>query len=128
MGVDVAGNGNGNGNGHEKAPLKSKKFIAFLVSEFTWKLLAALVLVWAWSAEAIELRAFLILLAIVVVAAFVEVGYILGQASLDKFVRLAEITGTVVTKKGSIIHQVETSPKPDPKPSDEPDEEEEDPR
>jgi len=69
--------------------LRSKKFIAFLVSESTWKVLAALVLF--WGKDSIPQQVFVILLAIIVVAGFVEAGYIIGQASLDKYVRIAEI-------------------------------------
>lgn len=73
-------------------PLESKKFIAFLVGELTWKvvlIVALLVLheefknmgAWVWW----------FLISIVVTAGFAEVGYIGGQAWLDRYVRVAEI-------------------------------------
>jgi hypothetical protein len=76
----------------EKTPLQSKKFVAYLLAEITWKILLGLMLVtfrdeitgvgvWAWWT----------MLSIVIVAGFVEVGFIGGQAWLDKYVRVAEI-------------------------------------
>ena len=108
-----------NGNGHEKSPLRSKKFLAFLLSEITWKLLAGAVLAWAWNTDAIEFHAFIVLLVIVILAAFVEVGFILGQAGLDRFVRLATIAAKVgmETKKVPIgaapKREAEKAPKDD---------------
>lgn len=73
-------------------PLSSKKFIAFLIGELTWKIVLVVALVvlredfkdmgaWVWG----------FLIAVVVTAGFAEVGYIGGQAWLDKYVRVAEI-------------------------------------
>lgn len=113
-----------NGNGHEKTPLQSKKFIAFLIAELTWKTLAGLVLGWAWNADEIGFHAFLLLLAIIVVAAFVEIGYVLGQKELDKFVRLAQITGKVVTKSFTAgMDSPPQAPAPAPTKDDEEDKE-----
>ena len=42
------------------------------------------------------LESFALMLSIVVVAGFVQVGFILGQASLDRFVRVAEIASRSV--------------------------------
>lgn len=77
----------------EKTPLASKKFIAYLVAEITWKIVLAAALftfkeqlsdasVWGWW----------FMITTVIVAGFVEVGFIGGQAWLDKYVRVAEIT------------------------------------
>jgi hypothetical protein len=85
----------------EGTPLQSRKFIAFLVAEVTWKILAALVLF--WGKDAIPLQVWAILLAIVLVAGFVEVGYIVGQAYLDKYLRIAQIAveaGQSIQMKG----------------------------
>lgn len=103
-------------NGHEKSPLKSKKFIAFLISEITWKMLAAFVLMWAWNDAAIGFNAFIILLAIIVVAGFVETGFILGQGSIDKYIRLAQIAadaGSKMVTKGVTIGPSDKAPVPD---------------
>jgi hypothetical protein len=89
---------NGNANGHEKTPFQSKKFVAFLWADATLKVLAVLLVAWAWNLDEISTRVFFLLLAVIVISGFVTVGYILGVASLDKYVRLAQITGNVVTK------------------------------
>lgn len=76
--------------------LKSKKFIAYLVAEVTWKILAAFALMWGWHNNDVSHQVFWLLMAIVLVAGFVEIGYILGQASLDKYlhlVKIASVTG-----------------------------------
>jgi hypothetical protein len=85
---------------HEKTPLQSKKFVAFLVSDLTFKALAVFVLVWAWNLDEISVKVFGLLMAIIVITGFVAVGYLLGTASLDKYVRLAQIA-IEGTKNGS---------------------------
>lgn len=73
-------------------PLESKKFLAFLIGEASWKVVLVVALVvfhedfkevgaWAWW----------FMMSVVVTAGFLEVGYIGGQAWLDKYVRVAEI-------------------------------------
>lgn len=73
-------------------PLESKKFLAFLIAEVSWKavLIVALIVfhddfkdvgAWAWW----------FMMTIVVTAGFAEIGYIGGQAWLDRYVRVAEI-------------------------------------
>ena len=99
--------------------MQSKKFVAFLISEVTWKLLAAGVLI--WSRKAVETNTtatavWAILMLIILVAGFVEAGYILGQAALDIYVRLAQ----VAAKSGHSmkIHGLEmTPPDSDPDPT-----------
>jgi hypothetical protein len=75
----------------DKGPLKSKKFIAFLTSDLTLKALAVLTIAWAWNLDEISNRVFFLLLAIVIISGFISVGFILGQAGLDRYVRLAQI-------------------------------------
>ena len=82
------------GNGHEKSPLKSKKFLAFLWSDATLKALAVVLIAWAWNLDEMSTRVFLLLLVLIVVSGFVTVGYILKQAGLDRFVRLAQIAAS----------------------------------
>jgi len=76
----------------DTGPLTSKKFMAFLVSEISWKILLGCSLyimkghigdegVWMWW--------WMITLTICVT--FLEVGTILGIAYVDKFVRTAQI-------------------------------------
>jgi type IV secretory pathway TrbL component len=66
---------------------QSKKFWAFLISEITWKVLVVLVLFFISNAVAQMVIAF----ALIIIAGFVEAGYILGQASLDKYLKVAKI-------------------------------------
>jgi hypothetical protein len=98
----------------ERNPLQSKKFLSFLTSEITWKILAGLVLF--WGRDAMDESTFVIMLAIVLVAGFVETGFILGQASLDKFVRLAKIAslngGKSPTKLKDLIEDKKEPGKP----------------
>lgn len=72
--------------------MASKKFVAYLIAEFTWKIAIALGLWWGVSTP--------VSLAIVAVAAFVEIVYIGKQADLDRYVRLAEIGASVTKPKG----------------------------
>ena len=68
----------------EKAPLQSKKFLAYLLSNISTKAL----LFWMVSKDAPDL----VIITTITAAAFIDVGYILGQAALDKYVRVASIT------------------------------------
>ena len=103
-------------------PLQSKKFIAFLLAEFGWKILAGLVLF--WGRESMQGNVFIVLMGIVVIAGFVEALYIGGQAGIDKYVGLAKIaadTGKSFSMKGLSIGEKESvlkpdEPKPEPKP------------
>jgi hypothetical protein len=68
---------------------ESKKFWAFIIAELGWKGLAVLVLF--WGKDSIPLQVWAILLAIILVAGFVEVSYISGQVALDKYIKVAKI-------------------------------------
>ena len=68
----------------EKLPLKSKKFIAYLISEFGWKAIIFYML-YQYQAK-IEHYSFMLLTTVVVTSGFIQVGYILGQVALDKYV------------------------------------------
>lgn len=73
-------------------PLESKKFLAFLIGELTWKaiLLAALI-IFREDLTSVGVSAWSFMLSVVVTAGFLEVGYIGGQAWLDRYVKVAEI-------------------------------------
>jgi len=71
-----------------KFALKSKKFVAYLIAELGWKILIAYVLL-QYSGK-IEHYSFMLLMTIVITSGFIQVGYILGQAALDKYSMLAE--------------------------------------
>ena len=71
-----------------KLPLKSKKFVAYLIAELGWKALILYVLI--QYGGKIEHYAFMVLIAMIVTSGFMQVGYILGQAALDRYAHLAE--------------------------------------
>ena len=77
----------------EKTPMQSKKFLAYLLSNLiskaiifymVYKMAPAASVVWAITA-----------------ATFIDVGYILGQAALDGFVRIAQIKTLYFSSKHS---------------------------
>ena len=70
--------------------LKSKKFIAYLIAEIGWKV-SLFYLLYQYQAK-IEHYSFMLLLGIVITSGFIQVGYILGQAALDRYALLAEKT------------------------------------
>ena len=82
----------------EKSPLQSKKFLAYLLAEASWKIILVITL---WSAKDVLLARediagggaglWTFMLAVVLIAGFIEAGFILGQAALDKYVRVASI-------------------------------------
>jgi hypothetical protein len=84
----------------EKRVLESKKFIAYLIAELTWKgiLFTALLLTgdvlgdtkaWMWW----------FLVVVVLVAGFMEAGFIGSQAWLDRYTHLAQ---TAMQKPGEV--------------------------
>ena len=70
--------------------LKSKKFIAYLIAELGWKA-CLFYLLYQYQAK-IEHYSFMLLLGIVITSGFIQVGYILGQAALDRYALMAETT------------------------------------
>lgn len=96
----------------EKSHLESKKFIAWFVSEMTWKaiLIVALV-VWREDLLRASAGAWWFLMSIVVTAGFIGVGFILGQAALDKYVRVAEIAADTVRPNNTGGNPEPTDPK-----------------
>tara|TARA_B100000131_G_scaffold27840_1_gene26352 strand:- start:358 stop:606 length:249 start_codon:yes stop_codon:yes gene_type:complete len=70
--------------------LKSKKFIAYLIAELGWKA-SLFYLLYQYQAK-IEHYSFMLLLGIVITSGFIQVGYILGQAALDRYALMAETT------------------------------------
>lgn len=70
----------------EDFPLSSKKFIAYMIAELTWK---AVILVILLRFEPASMSRTMLVM-VVVVAGFIEAGYIGGQAWLDRYVRVAQ--------------------------------------
>ena len=71
----------------DKMPLKSKKFIAYLLAEFGWKLIILFLLYQIHGK--IDHYSLVLLVTTVIVSGFIQIGYILGQAALDKYVSAA---------------------------------------
>ena len=91
-----------------KTPLQSTKFVAFLISEITWKVITCVVLVLGMKNGSVDLMVGSIILSCVLIAGFIEAGYILGQSSLDKYLGLAQIAaqnGHSIKLKGAEIHK-----------------------
>lgn len=84
----------------DKIPLKSKKFIAYLVSDFGWKIIILYMLMHLKSKLSPE--ELTLLLTIVITSGIIQIGYILGQAALDKYINAAvEIFDNEDNKKES---------------------------
>ena len=97
----------------EKTHLESKKFTAWLISEMSWKVILVVALVvWKDDLTHVGAGAWWLLLAIVVTAGFIGTGFILGQAALDKYVRVAEIAADAATRKIRPDGKVETPDTP----------------
>ena len=71
----------------DKLPLKSKKFLAYLIADIGWKILM-FYLIWEYQTK-IEHYAFMVLVTMIVTSGFIQIGYILGQAALDKYAHVA---------------------------------------
>ena len=71
----------------DKLPLKSKKFLAYLIADIGWKVLMFYV-VWEYKTQ-IDHYAFMVLVTMIVTSGFIQIGYILGQAALDKYTHVA---------------------------------------
>ena len=69
---------------HEKTPMQSKKFLAYMFASLCMKL-------YMFYATKVQ-EGDVVVMTAVICAVFLDVGYILGQASLDRFVRVAAIT------------------------------------
>tara|TARA_B100000424_G_scaffold271371_1_gene273828 strand:- start:540 stop:836 length:297 start_codon:yes stop_codon:yes gene_type:complete len=71
----------------DKLPLKSKKFLAYLIADIGWKILMFYV-IWEYQTK-IEHYAFMVIVTMIVTSGFIQIGYILGQAALDKYTHVA---------------------------------------
>ncbi len=73
-------------------PLASKKFAAYLVAEVSWKIvLVVALIVFRNDFATLGHTPWWLLFSMVITAGFVEIGYIGGQAWLDRYVKVAEI-------------------------------------
>ena len=79
----------------DKKPLQSKKFIAYLIADLGWKLTLFYILF--QSKSKFDYYSFSVIITLLIVSGFIQVGYILGQAALDKYLTLAEKIHTKTT-------------------------------
>lgn len=98
-----------------KRPMQSKKFVAFLIAEVTWKVIIFVITFMGMKNGTVGPMTGTLILTAILIAGFVEVGYILGQGSLDKYLGLAQIAaqnGHSIKLRGAEIikHQPEKSP------------------
>ena len=73
----------------EKKWWQSKKFFAFLMAEFGFFALMGAII---FSQEMDKLGENVAFMVLAITAGFLAVGYILGQAYIDKYIRVAQIT------------------------------------
>ena len=71
----------------DKTPMKSKNFIAYMTSEFGWKLVIFYLLYHLQGK--LDHYSLVMLMTVVITSGFIQIGYILGQAALDKYVNAA---------------------------------------
>jgi len=71
-----------------KKPLESKKFVAYLIADLGWKI--ALFYILYQSQSKLDYYNFTLTITLLIVSGFIQVGYILGQAALDKYLTLNE--------------------------------------
>ena len=71
----------------DKTPMKSKKFLAYLIADIGWKIIILYMLTHLKSK--IEPSELTFLLTVVITSGIIQIGYILGQAALDKYITAA---------------------------------------
>jgi len=86
----------------EKTPMQSKKFLAYLLSNIVNKVLIFWMVTKDVSGTTIAWT--------VTAAAFIDIGYILGQAALDGFVRMAQIKTPLKKVEDELENKKEESP------------------
>lgn len=72
----------------DKKPLQSKKFVAYLIADLGWKLTLFYLLY--QSKSKFDYYSFSVIITLLIVSGFIQVGYILGQAALDKYIKVTE--------------------------------------
>jgi hypothetical protein len=70
-----------------KTPLKSKKFLAYLIADIGWKAVIFYMLMHLQSKLDPEELTFL--LTVIITSGIIQIGYILGQVALDKYINAA---------------------------------------
>ena len=87
----------------DKLPLKSKKFLAYLIADLGWKFI--LIYFMYNHQSKIDTYVFGIMLSLIIVSGFIQVGYILGQAALDRYVQISNnLTNNNTKKEDKWLH------------------------
>lgn len=104
---------------HEKLPLKSKKFIAYLLADFSWTVITFYML-WILHKGLIsqtngDLNSSLaslttLIMAVTIVSGFVQAMYIGGQSYVDAYTRVAGIVAGVKPGAHKLSHLTEGNP------------------
>ena len=71
----------------DKNPVKSKKFLAYLISDVGWKVIIMYMLMHLKSK--LSVQELTLLMTIVITSGVIQIGYILGQVALDKYINAA---------------------------------------
>lgn len=71
----------------DKSPVKSKKFLAYLIADLGWKIIILYMLTHLESK--LQPSELTLLLTVVITSGIIQIGYILGQAALDKYINAA---------------------------------------
>lgn len=71
----------------DKSPIKSKKFLAYLVSDIGWKVII-MYMIMHLKAK-LTVQELTLLMTIVITSGVIQIGYILGQVALDKYINAA---------------------------------------
>ena len=84
----------------DKNPMKSKKFLAYLISDIGWKVIILYMLMHLQSK--LSVQELTLLMTIVITSGVIQIGYILGQVALDKYISAAvEILDKDESKQGN---------------------------
>jgi len=71
----------------DKNPVKSKKFLAYLISDIGWKIII-MYMIMHLKAK-LTVQELTLLMTIVITSGVIQIGYILGQVALDKYINAA---------------------------------------
>lgn len=72
-----------------KLPMQSKKFVAYLIAEIGWKALLGFML-WQMQSK-FDQYSFVVVVTLICVSGFIQVGYIIGEVALDRYTRMATL-------------------------------------
>jgi hypothetical protein len=112
---------------HEKLPLKSKKFVAYLLADMSW---TAITLYMLWilhqglvSQSNGDLNSSLaslttLIMAVTITSGFVQAMYIGGQSAVDAYTRVAGIVAGVKPGSHKLSHLTEGNPAVTPEDGD----------